>query len=93
MPIYVIERDLPGAGELTADQLADIAAKSNSVVDGLDVDHRWLHSYVTDDRLYCVREAPDVATVREHADRGGFPVSRVSMVHSTIDPTTATAGG
>lgn len=89
MPTYVIERDLPGAGQLTRDQLASIACTSNEVVDELADGYRWLHSYVVDDRIYCVHEARDEQTVREHARRGGFPANRVSLVRATIGPETA----
>lgn len=87
MPKYVIERDLPGAGDLSAKELHGIAAKSNEVLDGLPA-VQWQHSYVTDDRLYCVYVAPDVDQIRAHADGGGFPANRVSEVHTIIDPVT-----
>jgi hypothetical protein len=92
MPTYVIERNIPKAGELTQDQLAAIARQSNAVVDELDADYRWIHSYVTGDRIYCVHEAPDAETVLEHAKRGGFPADSIAEVTSTIDPTTAVSG-
>ncbi|MCA9738986.1 MAG: DUF4242 domain-containing protein [Gemmatimonadota bacterium] len=89
MPRYVIERDLPGAGALGPDQLAGISRKSCEVVDAMEPQIQWVHSYVTDDRIYCVYVAPDEAAVREHARRGGFPATRVSEVRAVIDPVTA----
>lgn len=89
MPTYVIERDIPKAGELTRDQLASIAQQSNAVVDELGQGYRWVHSYVTEDRLYCVHEAPSEEVVREHAARGGFPVDRIAVIGTTIGPATA----
>ncbi|GAB3255358.1 DUF4242 domain-containing protein [Alteromonas gracilis] len=84
---YVIERTLPGAGDLSADQLHDISAKSNDVLAGLQ-DVAWVESYVTDDKLYCVYDAEDPATIEEHARLGGFPCDRVSEVRTTISPET-----
>ncbi|MGH8581633.1 MAG: DUF4242 domain-containing protein [Gammaproteobacteria bacterium] len=91
MPKFVIERDLPGAGRLTPQQLQGISQKSCGVLQELGPKVQWLQSYVTDDRIYCVYIAPDAETVREHARRGGFPANRVSEVRSVIDPTTAEA--
>ena len=88
MPKYVIERELPGAGNLTSDELRDISAKSNQVISGLGPEIHWLHSYVTDDKLYCVYIAPDEDIILEHARCGGFPADRVSRVSATIDPST-----
>lgn len=87
MSRFVIERTLPGAGDLTDDQLHDISAKSNEVLAGLD-DVAWVESYVTDDKLYCVYDADDPATIEEHARLGGFPCDSVSEVRSTISPAT-----
>lgn len=87
MPKFVIERDLPGAGKLTDQQIHDISAKSNEVLDGMP-EVQWKESYVTDDKLYCVYIAPAAESVLEHAKRGGFPANRVSEVRRTIDPTT-----
>lgn len=87
MSRFVIERTLPGAGDLTDDQLHDISAKSNEVLAGLD-DVAWVESYVTDDKLYCVYDAEDPATIEEHARLGGFPCDSVSEVRSTISPAT-----
>ncbi|MCM2336318.1 MAG: DUF4242 domain-containing protein [Pseudomonas sp.] len=91
MPRYVIERDIPGAGALGAEQLQGISAKSCGVLQELGPSIQWVHSYVTDDKIYCVYIAPDEAMVREHAARGGFPANRVSQVREVIDPTTAEA--
>lgn len=89
MPKYVIERDIPGAGKLSADELRGISAKSCSVLQNLGPSIQWVHSYVTDDKIYCVYIAPDEAMVREHARQGGFPATKVSQVREMIDPTTA----
>ncbi|WP_119718436.1 DUF4242 domain-containing protein [Cognatilysobacter tabacisoli] len=91
MPKYVIERDIPGAGTLGAEQLQGISAKSCGVLQELGPSIQWVQSYVTDDKIYCVYIAPDEAMVREHAARGGFPANRVSQVREVIDPTTAEA--
>ena len=91
MPKYVIEREIPGAGKLTPDQLQAISQKSCGVLRNLGPQIQWLESYVTDDKIYCVYIAPDEATVREHAKQGGFPANRVSEVKGIIDPTTAEA--
>jgi hypothetical protein len=91
MPKYVIERDVPGAGKLTPQQLQGISQKSCGVLQKLGPPIQWLESYVTDDKIYCVYIAPDEATVREHAKQGGFPANRVSEVKAIIDPTTAEA--
>ena len=89
MPKFVIERDLPGAGKLTAEQLQGMSSKSCSVLNALGPQIQWLQSYVTDDKIYCVYIAPNADLVREHAARGGFPANRVSEVRNMIDPTTA----
>lgn len=89
MPKYVIERDIPGAGKLTADQLKAISQTSCSVLNKMGPQIQWLNSYVTADKIYCIYIAPDEATVREHAQLGGFPANSVSEVVTTIDPTTA----
>ncbi len=88
MPKYVIERDLPGAGDLSAEQLRDISQKSNSVIAELGPDVKWLQSYVTGDKIYCVYAASDEDIIQEHARCGGFPANRISMVTAVIDPTT-----
>ena len=88
MPKYVIERDLPGAGKLTPAELKEISAKSNKVLSNLGTEIRWLHSYVGEDRLYCVYVAPDEDILVEHARCGGFPIDRVTLVTTVIDPST-----
>jgi len=89
VPKFVIEREIPGAGTLSAPQLQAIAQKSCSVLRNLGPQIQWLHSYVTDNKIYCVYIAPDEATVREHASQGGFPANSVQQVRRMIDPTTA----
>lgn len=89
MPKYVIEREIPGIGKLSDAELRDISEKSVSVLREMGPEIQWLHSYVTGDKLYCVYLAPDEATVRQHATKGGFPADRVSAVRRLIDPTTA----
>ncbi len=89
MPKFVIEREIPEAGKLSPEQLQAISQTSCGVLRGIGPQIQWLHSYVTDDRIYCVYIAPDEETVRKHAQQGGFPANRVSQVRSTIDPTTA----
>jgi len=89
MPKFVIEREIPGAGKFTPEQLQGVAGKSCDVLHAMGPDIQWLQSYVTDDKIYCVYIAPDENTVREHAKRGGFPANRVSQVRTMIDPTTA----
>lgn len=89
MPKYVIEREIPGAGGLTGADLQGIAQKSCGVLQELGPAVQWIHSYVTDDKVYCVYQAPDEAAIRAHAEKGGFPANRISQVHSIIDPATA----
>lgn len=89
MPKYVIEREIPNAGKLSADQLHGISQKSCSVLAQLGSQIQWVESFVTDDKIYCVYIAPNEAMVREHARLGGFPANRVSEVKRKIDPTTA----
>ncbi len=89
MPKYVIERDLPGAGKLSAQELQAISRKSCAVLDELGPRVQWMHSYVTADKVYCVYVAPNEELVREHARQGGFPANRVSEVATMIDPVTA----
>jgi hypothetical protein len=88
MPTFLIERDLPGASNLSADKLRDIARASNEVVAELGVPYTWHHSYVAGDKIYCVHETDDPETVLEHARRGGFPADLVVAVAATIDPST-----
>lgn len=89
MPKFVIEREIPNAGKLSAVELQGISAKSCAVLNQLGPSIQWVHSYVTDNKIYCIYIAPDEALVREHARLGGFPANRVSEVRQIIDPTTA----
>jgi hypothetical protein len=89
MPRFVIEREIPGAGALSADQLQAISQKSCAVLQGMGPKIQWVESFVTDNKIYCVYVAPDEATVREHARQGGFPANSVAQVRRMIDPTTA----
>lgn len=86
MPQYVIEREIPGAGEWSEAQIRDISLKSLGVMKEMGPTIRWVHSYVTDNKIYCVYLAPDEATVREHAEKGGFPANRISAVRHLMDP-------
>ena len=88
MPMFVIERNLPGAGSLSSDELHSVAAKSNEVLAGMDGRAQWQHSYVTDDKLFCVYVAEDADAVYEHAKCGGFPADAVLQVGTIIDRTT-----
>jgi hypothetical protein len=88
MPKFVIERELPGAGQLSSEELHSISAQSNKVIADLGPDIHWLHSYVTDDKLFCVYIAPDEDIIFEHARCGGFPADKVLKVSSVIDPAT-----
>ena len=89
MPKYVIERELSGAGNLSAQELQGISQKSCGVLNEMGPQIQWVQSYVTDDKIYCVYIAPNEEMVREHAQKGGFPANRISEVKSVIDPTTA----
>jgi hypothetical protein len=89
MPKYVIEREIPGAGQLTPQELQAISQKSCGVLRAMGPQVQWLQSYVTDDKIYCVYIAPDEASVREHAAQGGFPANSVARVRTVIDPTTS----
>jgi len=89
MPKFVIERSVPGAGELTVEQLQAIAQKSCSAIRKIGPHLQWVQSFVTDDKIYCIYIAPDEATVREHAKQGGFPANSVSQVTTIISPETA----
>ena len=89
MPKFVIERDLPGAGKLSPEELHGVANKSCGVLKAMGPQIQWVQSYVTDDKIYCVYIAENESLVREHAKRGGFPANRVSQVKTVIDPTTA----
>ena len=89
MPKYVIEREIPGAGKLTTEQLKAISQTSCGVLSNMGPQIQWVQSYVTDDKIYCIYNAPNEAMVREHAKQGGFPANSVSKVSTIIDPTTA----
>ena len=89
MPKFVIEREIPGAGNLSPQELKGISQKSCGVLSKMGPQIQWLQSYVTGDKIYCVYIAPDEKAVREHAKQGGFPANRVSEVRTIIDPTTA----
>ena len=89
MPKFLIEREIPEAGKLSPDELHAISQKSCGVLCNMGPQIQWVHSYVTDDKVYCVYIAPDEQMVREHAAQGGFPANRISEIKSVIDPTTA----
>jgi hypothetical protein len=89
MPEYVIEREVPGAGNLTEDEIREVSLRSLAVLKELGSSIQWLHSYVTDEKIYCVYIAPDERAIREHARQGGFPANSVSVIRRMIDPTTA----
>ncbi|MCX7067086.1 MAG: DUF4242 domain-containing protein [Methylococcales bacterium] len=89
MPKYIIERDIPNAGALTNQDLQGISQKSCSVLNSMGTKIQWIESYVTDDKVYCVYIAPDEATIKAHAEQGGFPANRISQVRSMIDPVSA----
>ena len=89
MPKFVIEREIPGAGELKLEELQAISQKSCSVIRNMQKPVQWVQSFVTDDKIYCVYIAPDEEAVREHAQQGGFPANSIARVHRVVDPTTA----
>ncbi|HKG23121.1 MAG TPA: DUF4242 domain-containing protein [Blastocatellia bacterium] len=89
MPKFVIEREIPGAGNLTPTELQAVAQTSCSVLQNLGPQIQWIHSYVTDDKIYCVYLAPSEDLIREHAKQGGFPANRISQIRTIIDPATA----
>ena len=89
MPKFVIEREIPGAGDLSPEELRRISETSCGVLQQMGPRIQWLHSYVTGDKIYCVYIAPNEETIREHAQTDGFPANRVSEIKSVIDPTTA----
>lgn len=89
MPKYVIEREIPGSGRLTADQLKSISQTSCGVLRNLGPEINWIHSYVTADKIYCIYHAPNEAMIRKHAEEGGFPANSISEVSTIIDPSTA----
>ncbi len=89
MPKYLIEREIPGAGKLSPEQLRGISQKSCSVLNNLGPQIQWIQSYVTGDKIYCVYRAPNEEMVREHARQGGFPANTISEIKNVIDPSTA----
>ena len=89
MPKFVIERELPGAGDLSAEELKGVSQTSCGVLREMGPEIQWVESFVTADKIYCVYVAPNEAMIREHADKGGFPANRISQVAAVIDPTTA----
>lgn len=89
MPKYVIEREIPGAGDLSAQDLQAISQKSCGILKEMGPQIQWVESYVTQDKIYCVYIAPDEETIRQHANKGGFPANRISEIKTQIDPTTA----
>ncbi len=89
MPQYVIEREMPGVGSLGASDLKGASQTSCSVLRELGPEIQWVHSYVTDDKIYCIYRAPNEQIIREHAERGGFRANSISQVRTVIDPTTA----
>lgn len=89
MPKFVIEREIPGAGNMSDAELQEVSRRSVNVLKAMGPDIQWLHSYITGDKIYCVYLAPDEATIREHARRGGIPANRISAVRRLIDPSTA----
>ncbi len=91
MPKYVIEREIPGAGDLTAEELQGISQTSCNVLTEMGPQIQWVQSQVTDDKIYCTYIAPNQEMVREHAEQGGFPANKISEVRAVIDPTTAEA--
>ena len=89
MPKYVIERELPGAGNLSAEELQGVSQASRDVLKNLGPQIQWVQSDVTDDKIYCFYIAPDEELIREHTSQGGFPANKISQVKNIIDPTTA----
>jgi len=89
MPQFVIEREMPGAGSLSADELKGASQASCAVLRDMGPDIQWVHSYVTDDKIYCIYRAESADLIREHAQTAGFPANSVAQVRSVIDPTTA----
>ena len=86
---YIIERDLPGAGNLSSNELQQISKKSNGVLDGMGKQIQWEHSYVAGDKIYCVYLADSEDLVRQHAQQGGFPANKITKVSAVIDPMSA----
>jgi predicted Rdx family selenoprotein len=88
MPKFVIEREIPGAGKLSMQELQAISQKSCDVLHGMGPQIQWVQSFVTDDKVYCIYVAPDEAMIKVHAQKGGFPANKISRVRAVIDPTT-----
>jgi hypothetical protein len=89
MPKFIIEREIAGAGDLTKEDLTGISQKSCSILKEMGPEIQWVQSYVTDDKIYCVYNAPDEKTIMDHAQAGGFPANKITQVKNMIDPTTA----
>ena len=89
MPKYVIEREIPGAGQFTSDDLKGISQKSCAVLDELGTSIQWIHSHVTDDKIYCVYRAQNEDQIKEHAEKGGFPANSIAEIRATIEPSTS----
>lgn len=89
MPKYLVEREIPGAGKLSAQELQGISQKSCDILKRMGPQIQWLESFVTDDKVYCIYIAPNEEAIREHAREGGFPANRISQIKTMIDPTTA----
>jgi len=89
MPKFVIEREMPGAGNMSTEQLHEAAETSCGVLMDMGPQIQWVHSYVTDNKIYCIYNAPDEATIQQHASQSGFPADKISRVRAIIDPTTA----
>lgn len=89
MPRFIIERVVPGAGKMTPDELKAMSSRSCNVISNIGPKIQWIHSYVTENKIYCIYIAPDEETIREHAKQGGFPANQVAVIGKMIDPTTA----
>jgi len=89
MPKYLIEREIPGVGQLSASDLRAISQRSCEVIGNLGPDIHWVESFVTEDKIYCIYIAPDAELIRKHAEQGGFPANRISEIKGIIDPATA----
>ena len=89
MPKYVIERDVLGAGKLSSEELKETAKTSNNVLKQMGPEIQWLNSYVTENKIYCVFIAPNKQMIEEHAEKGGFPITKIEEIHTMMDPTTS----
>jgi hypothetical protein len=89
MPRYIIERELPGAGKLSQQDLQAVSQKSCSVLDNLGPSIQWVESFVTEDKIYCVYQAPNKEIIQQHAEQGGFPANRIEEIRNVISPVTA----